>query len=66
VRLPCATRHILVDTLGLLLHALVTAADVQDRDGGMLLLSTLFGQCPFLRKPFAHSAYHYSCDFRLT
>ena len=37
-------RHLLVDTLGLALHALVTAADVQDRDGGVLLLSTLFGR----------------------
>ncbi len=46
-----------VDTLGLVLHALVTAADVQDRDGGVLLLSTLFGQFPFLRKLFADSAY---------
>jgi transposase len=50
-------RHVLVDKLGLLLHALVTAADVQDRDGGLLLLSTLFGQFPFLRKLFADSAY---------
>jgi putative transposase len=50
-------RHILVDKLGLLLHALVTAANVQDRDGGVLLLSTLFGQFPFLRKLFADSAY---------
>jgi putative transposase len=41
----------------LLLHALVTAADVQDRDGGVLLLSTLFGQFPFLRKLFADRAY---------
>ena len=49
--------HILVDKLGLLLHALVTAADVQDRDGGVLLLSTLFGQFPFLCKLFADSAY---------
>jgi putative transposase len=39
------------------LHALVTAADVQDRDGGILLLATLFGQFPFLRKLFADSAY---------
>src|SRR5450631_2279403 len=37
-------RHVLVDTLGLLLHALVTSADVQDRDGGIMVLSTLFGQ----------------------
>jgi transposase len=50
-------RHVLVDTLGLVLHALVTAADVQDRDGGVVLLSTLFGQFPFLRKLFADSAY---------
>jgi hypothetical protein len=41
----------------LVLHVLVTAADVQDRDGGILLLSTLFGQFPFLRKLFADSAY---------
>jgi len=39
------------------LHALVTAADVQDRDGGVALFSTLFGQFPFLRKLFADSAY---------
>ena len=35
----------------------MTAADVQDRDGGVLLLSTLFGQFPFLCKLFADSAY---------
>ena len=28
-------RHILVDTQGLLLHAIVHAADIQDRDGGV-------------------------------
>jgi putative transposase len=39
------------------LHALVTSADVQDRDGGVMLLSTLFGQFPFLHKLFADSAY---------
>jgi hypothetical protein len=27
------TRHILVDTVGLLLHAVVHPADIQDRDG---------------------------------
>ena len=43
-------RHILVDTVGLLLHAVVHPADVQDRDGGVLLLSTLFGMYPFLAK----------------
>jgi transposase len=43
--------------LGLVLHALVIAADIQDRDAGARLLSTLFGQFPFLRKLFADSAY---------
>jgi putative transposase len=46
-----------VDTQGLLLHARVTSAGVQDRDGGLLLLSTLFGLFPFLKKLFADSAY---------
>jgi transposase len=41
----------------LLLHALVTSADVQDRDGGLMVLSTMFGQFPFLEKLFADSAY---------
>jgi len=50
-------RHILVDTEGLLIYALVHAAYVQDRDGGVLLLSTLFGQYPFLRKVFADGGY---------
>jgi len=40
-----------------LVHAIVHAADVQDRDGGILLLATLFGQFPFLQKLFADSAY---------
>jgi putative transposase len=50
-------RHILVDTQGLLLHAIVHPADIQDRDGGILLLSTLFGLFPFLKRLFADSAY---------
>ena len=50
-------RHILVDTVGLLLHAVVHPADIQDRDGGVLLLSTLFGMYPFLKKLFADAGY---------
>src|SRR5215831_4778599 len=46
-------RHVLVDTLGLLLHAIVHPADIQDRDGGILLLATLFGMYPFLQTLFA-------------
>jgi len=50
-------RHIMVDTQGLLMHAIVHPADVQDRDGGVLLVSTLFGLYPFLRKLFADGGY---------
>jgi transposase len=41
----------------LLLHAVVHPADIQDRDGGILVLETLFGLFPFLRKLFADSGY---------
>jgi putative transposase len=40
-----------------LLHAIVHSAGIQDRDGGIMLLATLFGQFPFLEKLFADSAY---------
>ena len=43
--------------MGLLLHAIVHSAGIQDRDGGIVLLATLFGQFPFLVKLFADSAY---------
>jgi transposase len=50
-------RHLLVDTQGLLLHAIIHAADIQERDGGMLLMSTLFGMFPFLLKLCADGGY---------
>ncbi|MGC9272013.1 IS5 family transposase [Acidiphilium sp.] len=50
-------RHVLVDTLGLLLHAMITSAAVQDRDGGIMVMGNLFGQFPFLKTIFADSAY---------
>ena len=50
-------RHILVDTQGLLMHALVHRADIQDRDGGALLMATLFGLHPFLLKLYADGGY---------
>lgn len=40
-----------------MLHAVVHPADIQDRDGGILVLKTLFGMFPFLRKLFADSGY---------
>ena len=39
------------------MQAVVHFADVQDRDGGALLLSTLLGRFPYLEKLFADSAY---------
>src|SRR3954454_14496124 len=50
-------RHILVDTQGLLMHAIVHAAKVQDRDGGVWLLATLFARYPFLMKLYADAGY---------
>src|SRR4051812_27275375 len=50
-------RHILVDTVGLLLHAIVHPADIQDRDGGVFVMSTMFGLYPFLEKLFADGGY---------
>jgi transposase len=40
-----------------LLHAVVHPADTQDRDGGVLVLSTLFGMYPFLLKMFVDGGY---------
>ena len=40
-----------------MLHAIIHPADIQDRDGGILLLSTLFGMYPFLKKLFADGGY---------
>ena len=50
-------RHILVDTLGLLLAVQVTTADVQDRDGARRLLSSLPGSCKKLRKIWVDGGY---------
>src|SRR3979490_477950 len=50
-------RHILVDTVGLLLHAIVHPADIQDRDGGALVMATLCGTFPSLKMLFVDDAY---------
>jgi len=39
------------------MHAVVHPADLQDRAGGVLVLSTLFGLYPFLEKVFADGGY---------
>jgi transposase len=48
---------VLVDTLGLVLHAIVHPANVQERDGGILLLTALADRFPLLAKLFADGAY---------
>ena len=50
-------RHVLVDTLGLVLLVVVTAADVQDRDGARRLLSVLETKFRRLRLIWADGAY---------
>jgi len=40
-----------------LIHAIVHAADIQDRDGGALVMATLFGMYPFLLKLYADGGY---------
>jgi len=54
-------RNVLVDTQGLMLHAIKHSAGLQDRDGGALLVATLFGLYPFLRKRYADAGYQGSC-----
>ena len=39
------------------MHAAVHAADIQDRDGGVLVMATLFGLYPFLLRLYADSGY---------
>jgi len=56
-------RQVLVDTQDLMLHSIVTAADIPDRDGGASLLGTLFGLYPFLLKLYADGG-HQGPEFR--
>lgn len=51
-------RHILVDTLGLLLSVAVHPADIQDRDGAALVLDTRTRRLfPFIERIFADGGY---------
>src|SRR6267142_2644185 len=51
-------RHILVDTLGLLLNVVIHAADVQDRDGARLVLDRRTRRLfPFIERIFADAGY---------
>jgi putative transposase len=50
-------RHLVVDTLGLLLAVVVHAASVQDRDGAKLVLAQLGGRFPRLWLVWADGSY---------
>lgn len=46
-------RHILTDTTGLLIGAVIHAADIQDRDGAPEVLKSIRHSWPWLRHVFA-------------
>jgi transposase len=50
-------RHIMTDTIGLLVGAIVHEANIQDRDGAVPLLASIREPWPWLRNIFADSAY---------
>ena len=50
-------RHLLTDTAGLLVGAVVHSADIQDRDGAPALLASIRHAFPWLRHLFADTAY---------
>ena len=50
-------RHIVVETLGLLVAVVVHPADIQDRDGAKLVLAKLRGRLPRLRLIWADAGY---------
>ena len=49
--------HIITDTSGLLVGAMVHAADIQDRDGAPALLASIRHAFPWLRHVFADGGY---------
>jgi putative transposase len=50
-------RHIVTDTIGLLVGAEVHSADIQDRDGAALVIEAIHDLLPWLRHLFADGAY---------
>ena len=50
-------RHILVDTLGLLLGVSILPANIQDRDGSLALLHEARRRFPFVERIFADAGY---------
>ena len=54
-------RHLVVDTLGLLLAVTVTAASVQDRDAAAEVVAQACAKVPSLKKLYTDSAYGGKC-----
>ena len=54
-------RHLVVDTLGLLLAVTVTAASVQDRDAAEPVVAKAYAKVPGLKALFADAAYGGRC-----
>lgn len=54
-------RHLVVDTLGLLLAVTVSAASVQDRDGALAVVALACAKVPSLKVLFVDGAYSGSC-----
>jgi putative transposase len=50
-------RHLVVDTLGLLMSIVVTAACVQERDGARLVFARMNGSCKKLRRIWVDGGY---------
>jgi transposase len=46
------------------MHAIIHAADAQDRDGGALVMASLFGAFPFLMKLYAADGGYQGPEFR--
>lgn len=55
-------RHIVVDTLGLLMGIVVHAANIQDREGGKLVMQRIRTQFPYLKKLFTDGGYNGSFE----
>jgi len=50
-------RHILVDTLGFIMTVVVHAADIQDRDGGLLVLQNIISKFSNLKLIWVDGGY---------
>ena len=50
-------RHILTDTQGNLVHAVIHTANIQDRDGAPMVLAEILHRFPWLRHIFADGGY---------